>query len=123
MTFKLEIELGNEAMQSPGEVALALTEVVRRLASPSIADCFGDGGAGTEGVIRAENGNRVGSWEVSCHKCGIVAEFGPTAQAARELHGLVDAGWVFLANLNRFKKPHTDVEAFKKALIRARAAT
>lgn len=52
MRFKLEIELGNDAMQTPMDVAMALTSLADRLtASPP-----------TEGVIRDENGNPVGRW-------------------------------------------------------------
>lgn len=49
--FKLSIELGNAAMQTPEDVAHALHEVIVAL----------DVGR-TEGKIRDENGNTVGTW-------------------------------------------------------------
>lgn len=55
--FKLEIKLGNAAMLDPNDVAAALTEV---------AESLRDRGFGyLEGAIRDENGNVVGSWEVT----------------------------------------------------------
>jgi hypothetical protein len=52
--FELKIELGNDAMQTRGDVADALVRVV--------AELMGDG---NEGGIRDENGNTVGQWSCS----------------------------------------------------------
>lgn len=51
-TFTLEIQLGNAAMQTPEDVALALRELAERL----------EGSGPTEGMVRDENGNTVGRW-------------------------------------------------------------
>ena len=59
MKFTLEIELGNEAMQTGDDVALAL----RRL-SVKLVDARIDVGA-DRGTIRDANGNAVGKWAVS----------------------------------------------------------
>lgn len=63
-TFQLRIELGNDAMQEPADVALALRDVADRLESIM-------GFPGTQSVfqtssprIRDANGNTVGRWEV-----------------------------------------------------------
>ena len=55
MKFTLEIELGNDAMQSPYDVAKALQVIAEDLRRNGFAD------EGT-GVIRDANGNRVGTW-------------------------------------------------------------
>lgn len=57
--FTLTINLGNEAMQTPQDIAEALREVVRRLDLHSLQ--------GTEpitGKIRDLNGNTVGEWKI-----------------------------------------------------------
>lgn len=51
--FKLEIEIGNDAMQTTDDVADALRDVLLVL----------DNG-GTYGIIRDLNGNTVGRWEL-----------------------------------------------------------
>lgn len=53
--FVLEINLGNEAMQTPETVAIALEEVVRVLRSGRF-----DGNDARP--IRDINGNRIGEW-------------------------------------------------------------
>ena len=50
--FKLEIQLGNDAMRTPANVSAALKEVCHRM--PKGAEA---------GIIRDVNGNTVGSWE------------------------------------------------------------
>lgn len=50
--FAVQIELGNEAMLDRDDVSRALGDV---------ADAI-RGGCGPEGVVRDENGNRVGRW-------------------------------------------------------------
>jgi hypothetical protein len=66
LTFTLSITLGNDAMQTPGDVIRAVTESLNR---------FGAAGLGTRepfpprreepsGIIRDENSNTVGSWRV-----------------------------------------------------------
>lgn len=56
MEFKLNIELGNAAMDTAGDVARALEAVAHKLRHEDCIDCTGS--------IRDENGNRVGSWKV-----------------------------------------------------------
>lgn len=51
--FKLEIQIGNAAMREPFHVAHALGRVAVRL------------GDASEGVIRDENGNKVGTWSAT----------------------------------------------------------
>ncbi len=63
MTFTLTITLGNDAMQTPGDVSLALSE---------LAEKFRNNGEPFEGSdlydrngrIRDLNGNTVGTWRV-----------------------------------------------------------
>lgn len=50
-TFRLEINLGNEAMQGDGDVANALCEAARSIAV-----------GGNQSIIRDANGNTVGRW-------------------------------------------------------------
>lgn len=57
MTFKLEINLGNDAMQTPGDVSDALRQIARALLE---CEEFGD-----NHVIRDDNGNRVGFFGVN----------------------------------------------------------
>jgi hypothetical protein len=52
--FKLEITMGNDAMQTPYDVAEALRDVLLPL----------DNG-GTYGTVRDANGNVVGGWTLS----------------------------------------------------------
>ena len=68
MKFQLEIELGNDAMQTPGHIATALHNIARDLnninsysydtLSYTPIEC------GEQGRIADENGNSVGKWEV-----------------------------------------------------------
>jgi hypothetical protein len=51
--FTLNIELGNEAMQTGEDVARALRAVAKKL----------DGGADS-GRVQDENGNTVGEWDL-----------------------------------------------------------
>lgn len=56
LNFTLRIDLGNDAMQTPTDVANALRVLADRL----------DGGVwgdGTSESIRDENGNTVGDWK------------------------------------------------------------
>jgi Flp pilus assembly protein TadG len=52
--FKLSIELGNDAMQTAEDVANALQDIADELASGA-----------SDGHIRDDNGNTVGTWELS----------------------------------------------------------
>lgn len=54
MSFKLDIELGNDAMQSAAHVAAALRKVADAVESRGLIP--------TPQGIHDENGNRVGSW-------------------------------------------------------------
>ena len=58
MIFKLEIALGNAAMQEPSDVADALGNVAGQLQGRAVDDWGGYQG------IKDENGNQVGSWHV-----------------------------------------------------------
>lgn len=53
MKFTLEIELGNEAMQSNHDIADALETVCCQLIQTH-----------QEGTVRDANGNRVGVWKI-----------------------------------------------------------
>lgn len=54
-TFVLRIELGNDAMQTPADIAAALRKLANDL----------ERGFSTRyGTLRDVNGNTVGSWEV-----------------------------------------------------------
>jgi hypothetical protein len=56
MKFMLEIKLGNEAMQSPEQIARALDDIAENLIHKGfLADRF----------IMDDNGNLVGKWEVT----------------------------------------------------------
>jgi hypothetical protein len=61
--FKLRIELGNDAMRTRGDVARALAAVAERFEDRD--DEFTDESLGLTFVIRDENGNTVGRWEVT----------------------------------------------------------
>lgn len=63
--FKLEIELGNEAMQDQHDVAKSLRGVADKL-SQLQSTRFGP--YGLSGKILDENGNSVGRWEVAEEK-------------------------------------------------------
>jgi hypothetical protein len=55
MKFVLSINLGNEAMMDPPDVAQALLDIAKILSR--------DGGDAMEhGVVRDANGNTVGEW-------------------------------------------------------------
>jgi hypothetical protein len=61
--FKLEIELGNAAMQTPEDVADALRRVADTLAGVGFVAGAGGFGRGSQ-RIRDLNGNTVGDWMV-----------------------------------------------------------
>lgn len=56
--FTLRIELGNAAMQTPAEVALALDMIADTLRADFIW-------TSVDGRIRDANGNTVGGWSVA----------------------------------------------------------
>jgi hypothetical protein len=56
--FILKIELGNEAMQTPQDIAQALREAAGSL------DGLVPEATRASGSIRDLNGNRVGKWEI-----------------------------------------------------------
>ena len=58
MTFSLKIKLGNEAMQTPEDVAAALRSVAQAVDRVGVS-------SGEYGTIRDLNGNTVGSWRVT----------------------------------------------------------
>lgn len=59
MKFVLKIELGNDAMQTPNDVADALRKLATRL-----QDCIWSGDPTALERIRDANGATVGSWTV-----------------------------------------------------------
>ena len=59
MKFTLEIELGNEAMQTPQDVATAVFDAARAMRNHSDIECP------AIHQIRDSNGNTVGSWRVT----------------------------------------------------------
>lgn len=60
-SFKLTVRLGNEAMQSAGDIA----DVLRR-AADSVESCADDieRGSSVSSNVRDANGNTVGGWSV-----------------------------------------------------------
>jgi hypothetical protein len=61
MTFQMTIEIGNDAMQDGEDIARAIRSVAARVAMvPTIDD-----DVEAEGIIRDDNGNKVGEWSVS----------------------------------------------------------
>lgn len=61
MKFTLEIEFGNDAMQTKADLSAVLTELAARIPRSIV----GRIGSGDYGSIRDINGNTVGKWEVS----------------------------------------------------------
>lgn len=66
MHFTLTIKLGNDAMQTPDDIAHALEQVSTALVNnlpqyEAIAEHAGN----ARGPIWDDNGNRVGHWEVA----------------------------------------------------------
>jgi hypothetical protein len=57
--FTLSIDLGNDAMQTDDEVAELLSKAARQVDGLEYLI------PGLYGNLRDENGNRVGSWQVS----------------------------------------------------------
>jgi hypothetical protein len=60
MRFELKIELGNDAMRTPANVASAL----RTIAKSGLEALYGRFTVGDYGTIRDVNGNTVGGWEL-----------------------------------------------------------
>jgi len=60
MRLSIEVDLGNEAMQSPKAVVDSLTASFARSTFP----IFGPLPAGSSGTLVDGNGNTVGRWEV-----------------------------------------------------------
>lgn len=61
MKFTLTITLGNDAMQTPDDVAAALAHVAHRVRA---SDAWGDPTHAGH-LVLDDNGNRVGEWAVS----------------------------------------------------------
>ena len=59
MNFKVEIKLGNDAMQTVSAIAVFLMEVVSKVQRWQPEDDL------PGGAIMDENGNRVGFWEIT----------------------------------------------------------
>jgi hypothetical protein len=64
MLFQVTINLGNEAMQTSGDVADALELIARDLRWTFSGEEFGMADVGTSTPIRDANGNTVGTWHV-----------------------------------------------------------
>jgi len=64
MKFTIEIELGNDAMQSYQDVRDALKQVICKVGS-AVYSRSGTPSEGDGSKIMDENGNSVGKWEVS----------------------------------------------------------
>lgn len=60
MKFTIEIDLGNDAMHTLGDIARALSRIAATLAEEPEAEAD----PGQRGRIRDVNGNRVGEWLV-----------------------------------------------------------
>jgi hypothetical protein len=60
MRFELKIELGDDAMRTPPNVASALKLVAKHV----LNDLYGRFTLGDYGTIRDVNGNTVGRWEL-----------------------------------------------------------
>lgn len=58
-TFSLSIELGNEAMQDPFDVATALSKLAQDMSAANYPE---------EGIVRDANGNTVGRYTFSFSK-------------------------------------------------------
>ena len=65
MKFKLEIELGNDAMRTARHVNAALRKVAASILCHEDDDEEGLEGKVISGVILDENGRKVGRWEVT----------------------------------------------------------
>ncbi len=61
--FDLRINLANDAMQTPGDVAYALRSLAAGLDTMEYGDVWYD----TSGIIRDTNGNAVGDWKVDAY--------------------------------------------------------
>ena len=59
MKFTLNIELGNDAMQTGADISDALHKLAGKVYG------FDDAIEGERGVIMDTNGNKVGEWEVA----------------------------------------------------------
>jgi hypothetical protein len=75
MKFKLEIELGNDAMQYANDVAGALENVARSLRSHDLTTFDELDPFDRKGTIRDENGNKVGKWEATESMTQETADF------------------------------------------------
>ena len=65
MKFTLEIELENDTMCRPHDVAESLRRVTDSLSAHSVFDNFEDlDPFDRKGEIRDDNGNKVGEWSV-----------------------------------------------------------
>lgn len=64
MKFQLEIELGNDAMLTGGDVASALRRIADKLDVLDRTTAGSDLEGVEEGTVRDLNGNKVGRWSV-----------------------------------------------------------
>jgi len=63
--FTLELELGNDAMRTRGDVADALELVAVAISDVSRDELFSEEHVGLDFGIRDSNGNKAGTWWVS----------------------------------------------------------
>jgi len=64
LTFTLSITLGNDAMQTPAEIADRLSHVAMVLTSREVAGYPFSAAVVSDGTFRDTNGNTVGEWRV-----------------------------------------------------------
>jgi hypothetical protein len=65
MKFKLEIKLGNDAMKSARHLSAKLSAISEYILSLEEDDRDDDfAGRVISSIIRDENGNKVGTWEI-----------------------------------------------------------
>lgn len=64
MKFILEISLGNDAMMDTAHLAKALEEVAAAFNANDVTDADKLDAYDRRGVVRDENGNTVGKWEI-----------------------------------------------------------
>lgn len=76
LKFKVELDLGNEAMQTIGDLNRALQRAVVEYAREHGHDYQTHLVEGDGGVLRDENGNRVGVWGVEREQSAYSRQWG-----------------------------------------------
>jgi hypothetical protein len=65
MKFKLQIELGNAEMRTSHHLSRALYEVLEKITAGNLVPKAEREKLPVDGIISDNNGNRVGSWELT----------------------------------------------------------